>query len=64
MYSDVTFGLNMLEKGIEICHNEKFLSQHLNFYNILLENANQYITFHYVKKTEEFNYFNQLCNVN
>jgi hypothetical protein len=63
-YSDVTFGLNMREKKLELSNNDKFLSQHLNYYNIPLENANQYITFHYVNNNEEFLFFEGVCKNN
>jgi hypothetical protein len=60
-YGDVTFGLNMKEKNIRIQNNEKFLSQHLDYYKIPHQKANEYLTFHYVKLINELKYFQDIC---
>jgi hypothetical protein len=60
-YGDVTFGLNMEEKNIKIQNNEKFLSQHLDYYKIPHQKANEYLTFHYVKLINELKYFQDIC---
>jgi hypothetical protein len=58
---DVSFGLNMKEKNIRIENNEKFLSQHLDYYKIPHQKANEYLTFHYVKLINELKYFQDIC---
>lgn len=63
-YSDVTFGLNMLDKNIEIQNNHMFFSQRPEFYNIPFEETYKYITFHYIKTIDEYKYLNDICQKN
>jgi hypothetical protein len=63
-YSDVTFGLNMLDKNIEIQNNNMFFSQRPEFYNIPLEETYKYLTFHYIKTIDEYKYLNDICQKN
>lgn len=61
-WSDVTFGLNMLDKKIEIEHNSNFLSQHPSFYGISIDDCHKYYTFHYVKSIGDLVQMNSICN--
>ncbi len=60
-YGDVTFGLNMREKNIEIENNELFFSQHYNHYGIDINSVYKYMTFHYVKDFNDSLLMDSIC---
>jgi hypothetical protein len=61
-YSDVTFGLNMKEKNIDISNNDLFRSQRYDFYNIEQKDVFKYITFHYIHDIHEMEEMHKLCS--
>lgn len=63
-YGDVTFGLNMREKNIEIENNTKFHSQNYKYYNIKKEDVYKFITFHYVNDGKEMKILHEICQNN
>jgi hypothetical protein len=58
---DVTFGLNMREKNIEIENNELFSTQHYTYYGLDINSVYKYITFHYVKDFNDSLLMDNIC---
>lgn len=63
-YGDVTFGLNMRKKNIEILNDIGFHSQNYKHYNIPQEEVYKYTTFHYVNSFEEMQKLHTICQEN
>lgn len=63
-WGDVTFGLNMKDKNIDMVHNDKFFSQKFDHYGIDIKDANKYITFHYIKDLNEMLIMDNICKKN
>lgn len=61
-FADVCMGLYMRENNKEIENSELFKSQHPNFYNLDFSEIKNYISFHYIKSSEDMIKLYRLCN--
>ena len=59
-YSDVTLGFFLREKNIKLINSDLFHSQNPKFYNLNENNITHFVTFHYVKTLDDFEYLEKL----
>jgi len=63
-YADFTLGLNLLNySNIKLHDSKMFHSQKYEYYNINRADLKEYVTFHYVKSKEDFEFYRNCCTI-